>query len=209
MSLTTARTQMQIELGNRTDVNDLIDDQYNYAIQEISTMYEFPVLQLSATCPLVDGEYTYLLPSAFYSIIGVYDETSNIELDHQNKWDFEQTDETDTGPAGPRIYAIYNDLLYLWAKVPDSDAESDVTMRLDYWSKSSEITTDAGTHLLPYEWERGIRLKQASFVFRILDMDAKADSREQEFDRWVSRIKTPKSQERKRARNAQMVPTRG
>lgn len=209
MSLSTARTQIQIELGNRTDVNNLIDDQYNYAVQEISTMYEFPVLQMSATCPLREDEYTYLLPGLFYSVIGVYDDTNDIEVDHLNKWDFEQTDETNTGPAGPRNFALYNNLLYLWNKVPDSTAASDVTMRLDYWAKSGEMTTDAGTHLLPYEWERGIRLKATAFVFRILDMDEKASMREQEFDRWVSRIKTPKSQERKRARNAQMVPMRG
>jgi len=200
---------MQIELGNRTDVNDLIDDQYNYAIQEIATMYEFPILQLSATCPLVENEYEYLLPSAFYAVHGVYDETNNMEINHLNKWDFEQTDETQTGPDGPRDYAIYNNLLYLWNKVPDSTAVTNVAMRLDYWASQSELTEDAAAHVLPFEWERGIRLKMASFVFRILDMDEKADSREREFDRWVSRIKTPKSQERKRARSAQVVPMRG
>lgn len=205
MSLSTARTQIQIELGNRTDVNSLIDDQYNYAIQEIATMYEFPVLQLSATTPVVINEYSYLLPTLFYSVIGVYDETNDRELEHYNKWDFEQTDETQTGPI-PANFAIYNALLYIWNKVPDGTA---TTLRLDYWSKQGELVYDGDAHVLPYEWERGIRLKTSSFVHRVLDMDTKADQKEAEFDRWVSRIKTPKSQERKRARNAQVVPMRG
>lgn len=209
MTLATARTQLQIELGNRTDVDDLLDDQYNYAIQEIASMYEFPELQKSATCPLRDGVYAYLLPAEYYAVIGVYDETNDIELDHQNKWDFEQTDEAKTGPNGPRAYALYNSQLYLWNTVPDSTAASDITIRLDYWASQPKLTASSGSHVLPEEWERGIRLKAAAFAFLILNMEEKAGMRGQEFERWVSTIRTPKSQERKHARNAQMFPMRG
>ena len=205
MTLATARTQMQIALGNRTDVNDLIDDQYNFAIQEVATMYEFPELKATETIAMADGDFDYSLAADFYAPIGVFDETNDRELNILNKWDFEQTDETDTGPI-PHNCAFYANVLYIWSKVPDGTTTS---IRVDYWKRISELTQDGDVHGLPYEWERGIRLKQAAFVFDLLGMEEKSGAKTQEFDRWLSRIKSPKSQEQLNSRDARMVPVRG
>jgi len=210
MTLKEGRDQVIIELGNRTDVDDTIDDQYNYAVQEVCSMYEHPEYQNSATTALRLNAYKYLLPADFYAIIGVYEEVKNYELRRSHKWTFEQLDETNTGPNGPHTFAIFNKALYVFNKIPDADAETaGLTLRIDYWASQSELTDGANSHLLPIWWERGIRLKASAFTHRILDMDDKAQDRQGEFDRWASRITTSKSQEKINARDARMVPTRG
>lgn len=205
-TLLAIRTQIITEIGGRTDVNTVINDQINYAIQELATMYEFPELQTSATCSTQAGQYQYLLPSDYYGLIGVYDETNDVELTHDNKWSFEMLDESETDTNGPRSYATFNKRLYVWNAVP---ADSSITLRIDYWAKHGELSSDTDAVTLPREWYRGIRLKASSFVFQILDMDEKAAARQAEFDRWLSRIKLPRSKENESARASQMVWYKG
>jgi hypothetical protein len=62
MSLQTIRNQVITEIGGRADVDNLIDDQINYAVQEIGTMYPFLELYQTATTTTASGQYEYLLP---------------------------------------------------------------------------------------------------------------------------------------------------
>jgi hypothetical protein len=206
-TLLAARTQVKTEIGERSDVDDLIDDQYNYAIQELCTMYEHPVLQKSATMTTTANEYFYLLPSDYHGIKGVYDETNDREIIQAPKWSFESVNEsTETGENGPRTYAIYNRRLFLWNQIP---SVSTISIRIDYWARHGELSADGDATLLPLLWHRGARLKATAFTMRILNMDDKAAAREQEFDRWLGRIVTSRSKEDTSARDSRIIWSRG
>jgi len=187
-------------------VNAVIDDQINFAIQELATMYEFPILQKSATTPTVVNTPDYLLPSDYYGIEGLYDETNDREIIQAPKWSFELIDESVTGENGPRTYALWNEKFYIWNQIP---SVATISIRMDYWATHGTLSADGDATVLKKNWHRGVRLKASAFTFRILDMDEKADAREGEFDRWLSRIQTSKSKEDQSARDSKVIWTRG
>lgn len=203
------QTQIIEEIGGRTDVNSIIQDQINFAVQEISTMYEHQELKTSATWPTEadTAEYTIsTIASDYYAPVGVYDETNDRELEHNEKWHYEEEDETNTGTGGPTQYAIYGDSIFIWDQIPEDDS---ITMRLDYWKYHPELTLDTSEILFGLDWNRGVRLLASAYVHRILDMDEKANARQAEFDRWISRKFTPKAKEEVAARDSRVIWTRG
>jgi hypothetical protein len=199
MSLLTIRNQIITEIGGRDDLDDVIDDQVNYALQEISTMYNFEELETSSTMSCVDGEASYLMPSDLYVLWTVKDETDNNPLERKEYTTFDKMDETTTGT--PKWYATFNKSLILFNKVPD---DSTRTIRIRYWARHGTLADDADTITLPLEWERGVRLKSSCFVFGILDMDEKQAAKQAEFDRWLSRIQLPQAQDTKKNKTSRM-----
>lgn len=206
-ALSSVRSQLQTELGGRTDINSVLDDQYNFALQELCTMWQLKELEKSATFSTSDGVYQYALPGDFHGIIGVYDETNDREVHQRPKHQFEMTDETDTdsGSGGPLHYTIYNQTIIVWGPVPGSTA---VTLRIDYWAEHPKLSDDADASLIPFSWERGARLKASAYVHRILKMDEYAVERENAFQTWLAVMEQPKTKEKKSARRSQVLPLR-
>lgn len=206
-TLSSVRSQLQVELGGRTDLNSTLDEQYNFALQELCTMWQLKVLEKSATMSTSDTVFQYALPADFHGIIGVFDETNDREIEQRQKYQFERTDpdDTDSGTLGPRFYSIYNQTIFLWHKVPGTTA---ISIRLDYWAEHPKLTLDADASLVPYSWERGARLKASAYVHRILKMDEFANQREQAYQAWLAVMETPKAKEKKSARNSQVIPLR-
>lgn len=200
-TLTAIRTEITTALGGRSDLTTLINDQINYAVQEIATMFRFREMNQSATFSTVDGTYVYALPSDFYSIIGVYDETNDHELDHQKKWHFESIDETDTGER-PNYFALFNTNLYIWNSIPGSTV---LTMRLDYQIKHALLVNDNDATLFPNEWNRGVRLLSLTNVLRALGEREAARDNDEVYVRWLGMHETPGEEEDRNARQSRII----
>ena len=205
-TLASARAHMKIAVGNRTDIDTVLNDHYNDAVQELCTMYSVKELEKSATTPTVADEWVYLLPADYYGVIGVYDETHDREIIQDPKWTFETRSESETGESGPRNYAIYNRRLYLFNPIPSVDT---ITIRIDYSARHAELVLDADAIDLPLDWERGLRLKALAFTFDTLDILDRAAAKHAEFDQWYTRKFTSKAREDQNARDSRIIWTRG
>ena len=100
------------------------------------------------------------------------------------------------------MWAQYNNSQFLFNGVPDTNGGSQHLIKIRYWKKTTPLTDDADEHELPDNWERGIRLKATAFTMRILNMEEKADSRQQEFDRWLQRIQLPQGVSKAESKSA-------
>lgn len=201
MSLLTIRTQIETELGGRSDQTTMLNAQINFAIEELATMFPFLELAQSATTTTADTQFEYLLPTDLYALWSVKEETlRNGLLEQKDIKNFDMIDETVTG--SPSNWAQWGNSLILFNSVPDTNGGSQYLIRIRYWRMVSDLTAEGDNHLLPDSWERGIRLKATAFAMRILNMEEKADSRQQEFDRWLSRIKIPQSIAKQESKNA-------
>lgn len=205
MALSNIRTQIRTEIGGRTDLNSVIDDQINFAIDEISMLYEFDELWANKTTTTTSGQSAYLLPSDLYVLWSVKEETKlNMELEYKDIRQFDRMDESKTGI--PHHYTQYNRQLILFNMVPDNNAGSNYSIRIRYWMKHPNLVQDADTMILPSEWERGVRLQASAFMFGILDMDDKAAAKNQELDRWMTRIRPVWGARKERAKFARVNP---
>lgn len=209
MALSDIRTQIRIEIGGRLDLDDVIDDQVNFAVQEICTMYDFEELHGEATATTSNLQAHYRLPSDCYALWSVKEETVlNKELERKDIRAFHEYDETQTGV--PHAFATYAKRLVLFNQVPDTNSGANYTIRIRYWKKHASLVLDADSLVIPFEWERGVRLKATGFMFSILDMDDKATQKQTEFDRWASRFMLPKAAELQKAKYARVyVPMEG
>ena len=192
MTLLTIRTQIITEIGGRTDLDSVIDDQVNYALQELTTMFEFEQLQGDSTTTTTADQAEYLLPTDLYVLWSVREESVKKGLLELKDWQTYRN--VDTGTSGkPNWYTQYNRKLILFNSVPDDNATDNYTIRILYWQTHAALSADADNVTTPAEWERGLRLKATSFMFTILDMDEKAAAKSAEFDRWVGRITIPRA----------------
>lgn len=204
MTLLTIRDETITSIGGRADVDAMIDDQINFAVAELASMFEFEELEASPTTTTTDKQSAYLLPSDLYVLWSVKEETRrNKPLELKDiRLGFDNVDETKTGV--PHFYAQYARRLILFGMVPDDNAGSNYSIRLRYWKKHAKLVNDNDDLLLPAEWERGVRLKSQAFVFGILDMEEKQAAKQREFDRWLSRIKLPKGAAKEKAKASRM-----
>ena len=204
MTLLTIRTEIITSVGGRTDIDDLIDDQINYAVQELASMFEFEELEANATTTTVNAQSSYVLPTDLYVLWSDKEETRrNKPLERKDiRLGFDNVDETKTGT--PHFYSQYNRALILFGMVPDDNDSSNYLIRIRYWQKPSVMSNDGDELILPQEWERGVRLKAASFTFGLLDMEEKQQMKQAEFDRWLGRIKLPKSAAKEKSKAARM-----
>lgn len=204
MTLLQIRDDIITQIGGRTDLNDFIDDRINYALDELTTMYEFQELEGNATTTTSDAQSAYLLPTDLYVLWSVKEETKrNRPLERKDiRLGFDSVDETKTGV--PTAYTTYNRSLILFNMVPDDNAGSDYSIRIRYWKKQARLSNDSDAHVLPNHWERGVRLKAAAFVFGGLDMEEKQAAKQAEFDRWLQRQKLPQSVEDEKSKMARL-----
>lgn len=205
MALIDIREQIRLETGGRTDIDAIIDDQVNFALQEFATMFEFDELWGNATTTTTSGVSHYLLPSDLYVLWLVKEETRlNRELEQKDIRLFDSVDETKTGL--PHFFSQYNRQLILFNMVPDDNAGSNYSIRIRYWKRHPQLAQDNDAMVLPYEWERGVRLKATAYTFTILDMDEKAAGKQQELDRWMSRIRLPMGDRQSKNKVARINP---
>lgn len=208
MSLLTIRNQIITEIGGRTDVNTVIDDQINFAAEEIGTMYPFFELNQTATTTTASGQFEYLLPADLFVLWTVRDATKlKRKLVYKDIQAFDEIDTTLTGQ--PYNWTQWNKSLLLFNQVPDTNAGSHYSIRIRYWRYVPDLSADGDTHILPARVERGIRLKATAYTLRILNMEEKAGEREQEFDRWVSRMEMPAAGTEKETKSAVAYMRRG
>ena len=204
MTLLTIRTEIITAIGGRVDVNDLIDDQINFAVEELATMYEFEELETTSTTTTTSGQFEYNLPSDLYVLWNVKEETRrNKPLERKDiRLGFDNVDETKLGV--PHFYTTFGKSLILFGMVPDDNDSSNYLIRIRYWKKHARLSADADALVLPNEWERGVRLKAGAFVFGMLDMDDKQAKKQQEFDRWLGRIKLPRGANAEKSKGSRM-----
>ena len=200
MTLLTIRNEIITSIGGRTDIDGLIDDQVNYALGELSTMYEFEELETTSTMTTTAAQSEYLLPNDLYVLWAVKEETlRNKPLELKDiRLGYDNVDETKTGV--PHLYSQFNKTLILYGMVPDDNDGSNYSIRIRYWKKHALLVNDTDAIVLPNEWVRGVRLKATAFVFGILDMEEKQAAKQAEFDRWLTRIKLPRGSQKERAK---------
>jgi hypothetical protein len=208
MSLATIRTQIQTEIGGRTDVDTVIDDQVNFAVEEIAAMYPWLEFNQSATTPTADGQFEYLLPTDLFVLWSVKEETSlNRRLEQKEIFSFDDFDETKTGTPGN--WSQWGNSLIIFNAVPDDNDGSNYSLRIRYWKIPTDLSADGDEHLLASRLERGVRLKATAFTMNILNMEEKAQVREKEFSRWVQSLGLPKQESKKQDKSSHANMSRG
>jgi len=201
MTLATIRTQIQTEIGGRTDQNTLIDDNINFAYEEIATTLEIKELQKTAYTTTVDEQYQYLLPSDCYAVFWVKDETNNDILEEVTMRQFDDLDESETGAAPTKWARWGENSIFIFDPVPDDNTP---VIKIRYWVRVTRLSADGDNHLLPNEFEHGIRLLAASNVHLALNDLERSALRTQDYQRWLIRFETPKSIENKNARKSRL-----
>jgi len=197
MSYSTIRTQIQTELGGRTDHNTLINDQINFAYEEVTTTFEIKELQTTAYTTTASGQFKYLLPSDCFALYTVKDETNNTPLEEADMKSFDDLDETETGT--PKKYAQFNTALYLFDSVPDDNSGSNYTIKIRYWKRVPRLSADNDNLLTPNEWEHGIRLLASAYTHFALNNLERAQFRMEDYKRWLVRFTQPKAVEKMKA----------
>lgn len=208
MTLATIRTQIQTEIGGRTDQNTLIDDSINFAYEEIATTLEIKELQKTAYTTTVDEQYQYLLPSDCYAVFWVKNETDNDLLEEATMRQFDELDETDTGT--PTKWARWGEnSLFIFDSVPNDNDGDNYVIKIRYWIRVTRLSVDGDDHLLPNEFEHGVRLLAAANVHLSLNDLERSALRNQDYQRWLIRFETPRSIENKNAHKSRLhFPTR-
>lgn len=201
MALSDIIEQIRTEIGGRTDLDSVIADQINFAIQETCTFHEFKELQISATAPTNEGQTEYLLPSDLYILHSVKEETVlNRRLIYKDYHSYDETDETITGV--PRFYTERNNVLFIFGPAPDDNNGSNYLLKISYWKRHPNLVLSSDALLTPVEWERIIRLRATAYMFTVLDQDEKAAAKHAEADRTLGRIRLPIPTQKERAFSA-------
>lgn len=202
MALQDMRNQIITEIGSRTDMNTIIDNQINFAVQEIGTNYPFLELNETATTTTVSGQFEYALPTDCFTLWSVKEETKlNRLLTFKDYKEFDMQDESKTGQ--PTAWTLWKKSVLVFNQVPDDNDSSNYSIRLRYWRLSSTLSNNTDVIDLPARMERGIRLKATGFVFGILQQPEKQTTAEQAYAAWLQNIALPVAgtkQESKRAR---------
>jgi hypothetical protein len=201
MTVATIRAQIVTEIGERTDFNDEIDDQINYAYDEIATTLEIKELQANTTQTTTDGTAEYALTST-YAIFSVSNQTNFKVLEESTMRDYDARDNTETG--APNKWAREANNLYVFAAVPDDNDGDNYTLLIRYWLRPDELTTDASNHIFPRELERGIRLLAGANTMLLLNDDQRYQVRIMEYQRWLQRYQTPRTAENINAHKARI-----
>jgi hypothetical protein len=199
MTLATIRTQIQKEIGDRTDINTVIDDQVNFALYEITSTFHIREMEAETTITGVSGTASYSLPSDCHAVIEIWDETNDEPLEEARVNAFDAKNESDTGLCTK--WARYANNVILFDDVSDGTQ----TFGLRYYKRPATLDTDASNHTLPNTFERGIRLLATSYVLRILQQDERADMRMAEFQRWLQQMQTPLQFERRFDKEARIT----
>jgi hypothetical protein len=201
MSLLSIRNQVKVEIGGREDIDTVIDDQINFAVQEFGTMYPFLELNETATTPSVSGQFEYPLPTDLFSLWTVKEETKlNSRLVHKDIKSFDDIDETKTGT--PHNWSQWKNSLIIFNSVPDDNGGSNYSIRIRYWKLADTMSNNTDALELPARMERGIRLKATAYTMGILNMEEKQQVKEQELQRWLSTMQVPESVTRTEANRA-------
>ena len=168
MTLLAIRTELQSTV-KRTDMDTILDDQINAAIQHLSTRWKLPPLQMVSTVDTVDTEPSILLPSNCFAIFYIRENTSKKGLLKDAAWpEYLQSDRTGTGTPGR--WTRYNQLLYVFGSVPNGVYK----LEMSWWKRHPLLTADADEHLLMIEWEEAIRLLATEYAFVKLNEHQKA-----------------------------------
>lgn len=186
MALSDIRTQIQKELGDRTDINSVIDDQINYAVYEIADTLKIEELRKEDAITPVDGTYEYTLPTDLYSIEQVYILPDQHVIEQKDIKRRDKVAVTTTGKL-PRWWSRVNRTISIYNPTPDGDTP---TMTIRYMKLPTALSDDTDSHELSADMERGVRLLATSYVFGILNQEERAAAKMSEYGRWLYRKQT-------------------
>lgn len=179
MTLLAIRTEIQSTV-RRDDIDTIVDDQINAAIQHLSTRWDLPPLQAVSTVDTVSGEPSILLPGNCFAIFYVRENTSTKGLLKDASWsEYLKSDRVGTGTPGQ--WTRYNQLLYIFGAVANGAYE----IEMSWWRRHPLLVADADEHLLMVEWEEGIRLLATEYTFVKLNEHQKAAASRERFTAYL------------------------
>lgn len=156
MSLAVMRTQLDIQLGGRTDFDDTMFDLWiNQSYVDLCTSLDIPELHADLLIPTVVGQPLYLLPEQVRSIESIsvidtqtYGDLGGRKLTRIDKQSYRRypnlTDE-------PRSYFIDGKLLVLWP-TPTSVRN----LSLDFRIRPDDLVDEDHYPIIPKEWHEVI-----------------------------------------------------
>jgi len=194
-TLGTIRTKVKFELGNKSGIDQIIDDAINDAIIEVISTWRPQEMVTSATGSVANQTSSYSFSSIFsatdvLAIIGVRNDTDDYRLKNGSLLEFmlAPTSTTATNFGRPNKWTRQGNNLILYSQIPDATSR---TIRIYYVQRPAEITTDATAFPLNREWERPVVLLAASYVWGALNNAEKASLKDQQYQATVLRRDKP------------------
>ena len=199
-TLGTIRTKVKFECGNKTGIDQVMDDAINDAIIEVVSTFHPQEMLASATGSAANQTSSYSFSSIFsvtdvLAIRGVRNDTEDYRLKNGSMLEF-MLHRTSTSSATnfgrPNKWTRQGNNLILYSQIPDATAR---TMRIYYVQRPAEITADATAFPLNREWERPVVLLASSYVWGSLNNAEKAGLKDQQYQATVLRRDTPEQYE--------------
>jgi hypothetical protein len=211
-TLAQMRSRVKIMVGGKTQIDDLIDDNLNEAILQLTGEVRPQELKEDTTFSAVStqSEYTFNVTGSdvgvtdLYAVLMVRDNTLDREIKQGDEYEFNRLkqDTTDSSSLGdPNRWVRMDNSLWLYNKIPDS-----TTRTIGLWYLQRPATMTASQDFpLNEEWRKPVERLAAALTWTDLNKPALAAMHMSAYREMIALKESPDGIEDE-APEAQMVP---
>lgn len=180
--LTRAQLEADVKfrLGSRTDIDAQITSVVQMAYNELMTSVHIPEVQETAIMATSDGVPVYALPSDFYSLESVRNNTDGERLIQLSAKQYDEIRDTNLKQKPTHYLWWRNEITFY--PMPDSTQR---TILLRYMKRLPALSTVNTTSALPREWDEVI---EQGAVFRLYRWMGQKSEAQAEYAEYVAML---------------------
>ncbi|MHA2066759.1 MAG: phage adaptor protein [Candidatus Thorarchaeota archaeon] len=176
-TLSSLRTEVQLEIGNRTHLNTYVDNALNRAIIEVVMLVRPPEQFTTFDITGVAGQANYDIKTTnrTLAIIGVIDNDNDRRIFRGSFQEYDEMDPTSTGT--PNRWFRYGNAIFLYNRIPEGS--EDITVRII--QRPAVLSSGSDTFPLNLEWEDAVIARASYKMLTLLGMRDRAMLKNEEF----------------------------
>lgn len=190
-TLATLRNRVRYRVGNKSGIDDQIDDNLNKAVLHfVRQVRPQEAVTSSTATTTTSGTAAYDLASDVLALMAVRDTTNDREilngsLEHYNSFKQDTTDSSTLGK--PRRWVRITNQLVFYQKIPDG------AYGIKYWYLKRPTTMDSSNNFpLNDEWEEAVVELATAFTWRDLNSADKAQLHFSAYGEMIQSAEKPK-----------------
>jgi hypothetical protein len=176
-TLSSLKTEVQFEIGNRLDLTTQVTSALNRAILEVVMLVRPPEQFTTFDITGVAGQANYDIKTTnrTLAIIGVIDNDNDRRMFRGSFQEYDEMDPTSTGT--PNKWFRYGNNIYLYNRVPEGS--EDITVRII--QRPVALSGDSDSFPLGLEWEDAVVARASFKMLTLLGMRDRATLKNDEF----------------------------